>query len=195
MKLIKVIILLFGFLGLAQENTGELLLLRVDIERNLQIDRETFGYFALEMKDGKLSNDLKSVRVFFDGFTDANIISCIKRDSINLSSLFKDDSFEHETKYLNEYDHILKSNLPKMHELMKLDVRSSLYNEKVKISYLVIKANYCRGIIAKRDSEMMGVENDIILVIKPISFDSTYTIPKSYIYDIVKAINFNSFLF
>ena len=192
----NLLILLFcGLSCLGQEDRGKLLLLKVDIERDLQIDSKQIIYLVLEMQiDGSVKNNSKSKHVFFNGFHDADIISCIKKDSIEIATGYSVDTYGHDNLYLRHYADIFDNNVEKMNYLMSLNVNSSLYNEKLKISYVFMSAHYCKGASTRRDSEMIGIERDIILIIDELTFDTDYKISKENLYDVIKAINFNSFI-
>ena len=191
------ILLLSCFLGLAQEEKGKLLLFRIDILRDLKIEKKQFAYSVLELNDdASLKNTESSKRVFFDGFTDANIFSCIQKDSIQLTSLYQGDTFNHESQFQHNYNEVLKNVIKKMNPLIDISIRSKLiYNEKIKISYMLINAHYCKGKLAKRDSEIMNITDNVILILDELTFDSEYQIPKENSFDIIKAINYNSFIY
>ncbi|WP_294820184.1 hypothetical protein, partial [uncultured Flavobacterium sp.] len=141
------------------------------------------------------NSNTKSIRAFFDGYTDENITSCIQKDSVRLATFYSGNNYKHEEKYFKQYSELLEKYVTKMQGLMTMNVKSSLYNEKVKISYILMQAHYCKGIIAKKDLKIMGVEPEVILIIDEITFDTKFRIPREFTYDIIKAIDFNKFLY
>jgi len=191
------ILLLSGLWSYAQEERGKLLLFRVDLERDLTIEKNKFAYLVLELDNkGNLKDNAKSERATFDGFTDSNIISCVDRDSIQLTSVYVGDTFEHEKIFQAKYLEVLEKFERKMNNFMNLNVKSDvIYNENIKISYILLNAHYCKGKLANRDSKMMDVGSNVVIIIDELIFDNVYKIPKEKMYDVVKAIDFNSFMY
>lgn len=190
------ILLLLGLISSAQEERGKLLLFKVDIKRDLKIEKEQFAYLVLEMNEhGSLKNDGNSLRAFFDGFTDANIVSCVEKDSLRLVSFYKGDTFEHDKKFREEYSDSLKKLDREMNYFMTLNIKSNIYAEKITISYILIDAHYCKGLLAKPDSKMMGIDNKVILIIDDLVIDGEYRIRKENMLTIIKALDYNSFIY
>ena len=185
-----------GLTCFGQEGRGKLLLLKIDIARELKIDKKENLYLVLEVEeDGSVKFNSKFKHVYFNGFHDADLAACIKRDSIEIATSYKIDTYEHENLYLQKYFDLVEENIKSINYLMKLDIKSPLYNLKLKIYYVLMNAHYCKGTAKKRDTELLGIDSEIMLIIDEITFDSTFKISKDKMFDVIKAINFNSFIY
>lgn len=192
------LIFLTTFVMTAQMKEGaNLLLLKMHKTRDLKIDKEVTKYLVLELdlnfnllKDQQLTS-----LVYFKDFTDQHYSSCVKKDSIPLMKLRKNDTFEHDNNYGLKNAEIIENNSEKMNHLLKLVVKSALYNQKITVTYTVINCNYCIGDITKYDKEFIGHKNKVVLLSDNLIINNSIKIPKEKIYDIIKSIDFNNHLF
>ncbi|MFP9112537.1 hypothetical protein ACLI1A_01255 [Flavobacterium sp. RHBU_3] len=161
----------------------------------MKIEKIKTYYLALELNEDKSRiKFLQTKRVAFDGFNDQNIISCLQKDSIELASYRTDTTFNHDVIGTNNTE-LINSNVQMTH-LAMLKINSSFFsNQKIKISYTLIRAHYCKGVIADRDLEIIGGRPEVILIIDELSIDNNYRVLPSDELEILKAIDFNTFMF
>jgi hypothetical protein len=193
-KILKISLLLIGFVSFSQIN-GNLLLLKVYTERELEIDKYNTEYLLLELdcKNNIIKGET-SKPVFIDEFTDSNIISCIKKDSIRIFSYNQNETFEHNIKIGVKNAKIITENSNKMNLLMEMNIKS-FYNKKIYIYYSLISADYCSSTIAKQEGNMLNYNGKITLILSELKINNDFLIPKDKQYEIIKAINFNYFLY
>lgn len=194
----KIIITQFLFLILtivySQENNN-LLLLKITTHRDLQIDKSSTDLLVIELDENyKVIKGEFSKPVFIDNFTDSNMYSCIKKDSVKILTFNNSETFEQINKIGNKNIKNINKNIDKMRWLMDIKLKSK-YIKKIEIHYTLIKAKCCTGIIAKKDSEMLNYNGKIALILSELIIDNNYLIPKDDEYDIIKAIDFNYFLY
>lgn len=198
MKLLYLKLLLFiGINVFSQNKNGNLLLLKIDKKQNLKIDKYETSYFVIELDSNYLpiNEDETSKIVLFKDFTDNHLFSCINKDSIRLKTFLADEKFDHDRHKGLHNAKLIENNLASMKKLLELNVKSSLYDQRIKISYILMNCNYCVGSIAKYDKEFIGYNGKVILVIDELSIIKEYEIPKGSTYEIIKSIDFNHFLY
>lgn len=180
----------------SQRRSGNLLLLRIQKEQNLSIDKFKTYYLIIELDSiNKPLKSTVSTITFFQGFTDRHLALCINNDSIQLKTLLKGETFVQENE--NGFSNLKKIEKikAKMKELIKINLTSpKLYTINVKIDYVLVNCSYCIGSLDKYAEEFMDYKEKVALIIDNLKIDTQYKIPKDEIYDIVKVINFNSLL-
>jgi hypothetical protein len=195
--LILILCTIRSFSVSAQKSDGFLLLLKIDKVNNLKVDKIKSSYLAIELdSDYNLKKNTQiSKPVYFKDFTDGNLFSCTQKDSIRLKTLISGDTFNHDNTLGNKNFNTIESSLNKMKNLMHLSIKSSLYNQEVKISYILISCNYCIGVVAKYDANFIGYTGEAILVIDKLTVNGKYKLPDTNMYSIIKNIDFNGYLF
>ncbi len=180
----------------AQSNKGNLLLIRAEVYRNLEIDsyKEVFHVIELTEDFSPLNDDKYSVPVYTDRFTDSQLSSCIAGDSIKLKTLSKNDAFTHANAKGVKNEQLINNLLDKMQYLMQMKVESEVYDEKIKISYIIINCNYCIGPLANDDADRIGYKGKAALIIDSLTILEE-VLPKEYKYDIIKKIDFNNIIY
>ncbi|MDT4859195.1 hypothetical protein FQZ97_936950 [compost metagenome] len=173
------------------------MLLKIEKTSDLKIDKQKIQYLVLEIDSifNPVKDSSLSMPVYFKDFTDSAIFSCAKKDSINLKTLVKEDTFDHDNNFGIKNFKMIETNSKKMNYLMKLDVTSSLYNQEIHISYTLLNCNYCIGTITKYDSKYIDYTGDVILIIDNLVINNKKKISYENLYSFVKAIDFNTFLF
>lgn len=192
MKTLYLIFFLTGFSSFSQNN---LLLLKIEKNQDLKIDKSKEYYLAIELDSNNIVLNSDSKLVYFSDFTDKHLFSYINRDSIRLKTFSNTETFNHENENGLKNSEVIKGNSKNMKKLMDIVINTpQLYKQKLKISYTIIHCNYCVGNIAKYDGDFIDYNGKIILVIDVLKLDNKYEIPKKNIYDIIKKIDFNIFL-
>lgn len=198
MKLTFISFVLFiGVSMFSQSRSGNLLLLRIQKEQNLSIDKLKTDYLIIELDS--INRPLKSgvsALTFFEGFTDRHLALCVNNDSIQLKTLLRGETFIQESKNSFSNGKKIEKSILKMKELIKINVTSpKLYAINVKVDYILVNCNYCIGSLDTYAEEFIGYKGKVALIIDNLKIDSQYEIPKDEVYDIIKGINFNSLLY
>jgi len=191
MKILGTLLLLLACLSSAAQNN--LLLLKIVKKSDLKIEKIKNYYVAIELDADKLPvKGSGSKLVFFSGFTDSQLKSCVNKDTIRLKNLSIDETFEHENTIGLKNEELVKNISNKMQVFSKIRVeQKASYNQKIEIYYTLLDAAYCVGNITQYDKEFIGY-NGKILLIKEIYKIEHHRIPKNHTYDIMKEIDFNN---
>jgi hypothetical protein len=190
------LLLLTSLLISAQDNKGNLLLLKIEKERHLKIEKVVSEYIVLELDSNYdlVNNSEISSIAYFKDFTDNTLFSCIENDSIRLQKRQKEDTFNHYNNFGLKNFNLIEDNSKKMNYLMELNIKSPLYNQKVKISYTFINCSYCKGDITKYDSDYIGYKGKVVLIIDNLIIDNKTKISDDNLYSFIKQIDYNSHL-
>jgi hypothetical protein len=193
---ITFLILLFGQNIFCQSKANNLLLIKVDKFQELQIDKMKTFYYTIELDSNysPLYKDEVSPLVYYENFADSHLFSCINHDTIRINRHTLDETFKHEGSQIKNSE-ILKKNNSKMKKLMQMDISSSLFNQKIIVSYSLIHCNYCVGDISEYDKNFLGYNGKIVMIIDDLKIINDFTLPKENLSDIMKRLNFNDFIY
>lgn len=191
------LLLLISLSVYSQEQEGNLLLLKIHKERDLAIEKHVVLFHAIKLDSAYIpkTNDF-SKQLFSSGYTDLHIECCKTNDSIRLKTFQSNNAFNYDSKEglknLAKIDEVEKN----MKLLIEMKVKSSLYNQKIKVYYVVIKGKYCEGILAKKDQRMLGLlKPEVLLLTDEIEVLNDIEIQKPYLYDILTRIDFSGFMY
>uniref|UniRef100_UPI00263A2A50 hypothetical protein n=1 Tax=Flavobacterium sp. TaxID=239 RepID=UPI00263A2A50 len=192
-------ILIYSFListPVFSQTLGNLLLVKVEKDRNLKIDKQKIFLHAVELDTNNIPlKNTTSKLIISEGYTDQHILECINKDSIHLKTFRSSDNFIYNGGFgYNNLD-IINLYSKEFKELIELKINSKVYKEKIKVSYLFISCKYCIGNMAKKDGEMIGYQGEIILLMDKLKVDSKFELDTDEMYDVIKSLNLNDFIY
>lgn len=191
-----VFLLLFvAFNVSAQTKNGNLLLLRVEKENNLTIDKYQHRLFVIELDSMNIPlKDSGMMPVLINDFSDAQLEACKNGKTFEISDVYTSGSFNSVNSYGGDNYEKVTANFKKMRFLANIKVKDISYSKKIKISYTLINGSYCVGeLITKNEIDFYN-DKKIVILSSPITIDNSYKIPKQYSYEVLKSVNFNYFM-
>lgn len=179
----------------AQTKKNNLLLLRIEKENDLKIDKHQTKLFVIELDS--LNEPLKGngmMSVLINDFSDAMLEKCIKEKVVNVNDVYTSGSFNSVTNYGEEnFEKILK-NFKYMHFLSSIKIKDLAYNKMIKIYYTLVKVNYCVGEQFIDDKWNSCDNGKIVILSSSLKLNNEYKIPKTNLYEVLKMIDFNKFM-
>ena len=179
----------------AQTPNSNLLLLRVEKDNNLTIDKHQRKLFVIELDSLNIPlKDSGMMPVVIDNFSDVQLEDCKRGKSFDINDRYMTDTFNAVTNYGGDNLEKIIDNLKKMNYLSDIKIKDLLYSKKIKIYYTLIKVDYCVGKLTSKDNRDYYNDKKIVILSSPITIDNTYKISKQYLYEVFKSINFNYFM-
>jgi len=191
-----IFLLLFVSLNLsAQTKNSNLLLLRVEKENNLTIDKHQLKLFVIELDSLNVPlKDSGMMPVLIDNFADAQLEDCKNGQPFDIKDVYTRGSFNSIINYGEENHKKIHINFKKMNFLSNIKIKDLSYSKKIKIYYTLIKSDYCIGELTTKNERDYYNDKKIVILSSPLSIDNKYKIPKTYLYEVLKSINFNYFM-
>lgn len=191
-----IFLLLFVSLNLsAQTKNSNLLLLRVEKENDLTIDKHQLKLFVIELDSLNVPlKDSGMMPVLIDNFADAQLEDCKSGQTFDIKDVYTRESFNSIINYGEENYEKIHINFKKMNFLSNIKIKDLSYSKKIKIYYTLIKSDYCIGELTTKNERDYYNDKKIVILSSPLSIDNKYKIPKTYLYEVLKSINFNYFM-
>lgn len=191
-----IFLLLFVSLNLsAQTKNSNLLLLRVEKENDLTIDKHQLKLFVIELDSLNVPlKDSGMMPVLIDNFADAQLEDCKSGQPFDIKDVYTRESFNSIINYGEENYEKIHINFKKMNFLSNIKIKDLSYSKKIKIYYTLIKSDYCIGELTTKNERDYYNDKKIVILSSPLSIDNKYKIPKTYLYEVLKSINFNYFM-
>jgi hypothetical protein len=179
----------------AQSINKNLLLLRVEKENDLMIDKYQTFFFVIELDSlHNPLNDNGMMPVLINDFSDAHLEDCKNGLTFNVLTVFRDELFKGITNYGEEnFEKILK-NFKSMHFLSSIKIKDLAYNKKINIYYTVMKVDYCVGEQFVEDKRKSCNNGRVVILSSSLTLNNEYKIPKANLYDFFKVIDFNKLI-
>jgi len=192
---IYMLIFLFSAVVYAQEMNNNLLFIRVDKINDLTIDKYQTKFFVIEVDSINVPlKDSGMMPVLIDDFADVQLEDCKRGKSFNINDVYTTDTFNAVSNYGGDNQERIVDNLKKMNYLSSIKIKDLSYFKRIKIYYTIIKSEYCIGNLTDKSDRDYYNDKKIVIMSSPITIDNKYKIPKSSLFEVYKAINYNFFM-
>jgi len=165
-KIIILLVILTNSFLHGQNTSKYYLLIYSDVKQNIKIDRHKYFLKAIELDSTlTIKDDLKLANVFFNEYSDRHYDNCQKGDSVFISTLYKNDTFEIESMYGKSNEEKIIETLRNKKKLFSIKVNSNkLIGIEIKYYYALIKSNACFGKLDSKNAIKYNIDN--ILLVK-----------------------------
>ena len=164
-SLIILAILIFNtFLAFSQStksNKYVIITCKIDKNKDNHPYEEYSWIIPLDSIQGK--NSFKIYPLYLDEFSENNISECLKKDDINIFTMYDNDNFIVDNKGGMELMKIIDKNKQKFFNVVKKWNKG--YKENVKLFLTPVIGEFCNSTIAVKDSKRIGYKGVIYIPI------------------------------
>lgn len=188
---------IFIFIGLAyaQVKNNNLLFLRVDKINDLTIDKYQTKFFVIEVDSTNAPlKDSGMMPILIDDFSDVQLEDCKLGKSFDINDGYMTDTFNAVNNYGGDNLERIIDNLKEMNYLSLIKIKDLSYSKNIKIYYTLINGDYCIGNLTTKKDKDHYDDKKIVILCSYLSIDNKYKIPKSDLFEVYKAINYNYFM-
>lgn len=192
---IYLFIFIFSGLAYAQVKNNNLLFIRVDKINDLKIDKYQTKFFVIEVDS--MNTPLKDsgmMPILIDDFSDVQLEDCKQGKSFNINDVYTTDTFNAVSNYGGDNRERIVDNLKKMNYLSSIKIKDFSYSKRIKIYYTLINGDYCIGNLTTKKDKDHYDDKKIVILSSSLSINNKYIIPKSGLFEVYKAINYNCFM-
>ncbi|KAA5538319.1 hypothetical protein [Paenimyroides baculatum] len=192
---IYMFVCIFSGVVYPQEMNNNLLFIRVDKINDLTIDKYQTKFFVIEVDSINIPlKDSGMMPVLIDDFADVQLEDCKRGKSFNINDVYTTDTFNAVSNYGGDNLERIIDNLKEMNYLSSIKIKDLSYSKNIKIYYTIIKSEYCIGNLTDKSDRDYYNNKKIVIMSSPITIDNKYKIPKSDLFEVYKAINYNYFM-
>lgn len=192
---IYMFVFIFSGVIYAQVKNNNLLFIRVDKINDLTIDKYQTKIFVIEVDSINVPlKDNGMMPILIDDFADVQLEDCKRGESFNINDVYTTDTFNAVSNFGGDNWEKIIDNLQKMHYLSSIRIKDLSYSKKIKIYHTIIKGEYCVGKLNEKSNRDYYIDKKVVIMSSSITIDNKYKIPKSSLFEVYKAINYNSFM-
>lgn len=192
---IYLFIFIFTGLAYAQVKNNNLLFLRVDKINDLTIDKYQTKFFVIEVDSTNAPlKDSGMMPILIDDFSDVQLEDCKLGKSFDINDGYMTDTFNAVNNYGGDNLERIIDNLKEMNYLSLIKIKDLSYSKNIKIYYTLINGDYCIGNLTTKKDKDHYDDKKIVILCSYLSIDNKYKIPKSDLFEVYKAINYNYFM-
>lgn len=195
MKYIFVFLFMSLNLSAQTKKNSNLLLLKVEKKNDLMIDKYQVKLYVIELDSLNIPlKDNGMMPLLIDDFSDIQLENCENQKNFDINDLYTSGSFNAVNEYGDGNFQKISNNSKNMHNLSNIKIKDLAYSKKIKVSYSLINGEYCVGKLTTKNERNYYDDQKIVILSSPITIDNKYKISKTYVYDVLKSINFNYFM-
>lgn len=192
---IYMFVCIFSGVVYAQVKNNNLLFIRVDKINDLTIDKYQTKFFVIEVDSINVQlNDSGMMPVLIDDFADVQLEDCKRGKSFSINDVYTTGTFNAVNNYGGDNRERIVDNLKKMNYLSSIKIKDLSYSKRIKIYYTMIKSEYCIGNLNDKSDRDYYNDKKVVIMSSSITIDNKYKIPKSSLFEVHKAINYNFFM-
>lgn len=165
-KIIIITYILINSFSYCQSSDKFYLLVYSDVKQKIKIDKHKYFLKAIELDSTfTIKDDIKLTNVFFNEYSDRQYENCQKGDSVYISTLYSNDTFEIDSTNGKSNQEKIIETLRNKKKLFSVKINSNrLIGIEIKYYYALVKCNACVGKLDAKNAIKYNIDN--ILLIK-----------------------------